>query len=270
MGGGNLEVLVDFHAMAAKLVGQDVSTIASALSDAHAAGIQADKAAKWGCTPTRIPIYERRKCQRCSQEFNSYIHVDKYNIRHGSVFCSDCFMKDYDLHVKIGKLRAALADQVVRTHEQSQQLKILNQTAHEKNLALDSQHYVWCDGGCTYGVHRFKENEATPLTEEIVATAERNTRRLRSWWENYRYKITNGKVPRWPEGTAEILVDPNPPPVITPIRTIDSQKAAGLCILGDACGAWCENKSVGKFKFGWSNTPLEACEKHSKHATKVE
>ena len=49
-----------------------------------------------------------------------------------------------------------------------------------RNIELDALHYVWCDGGCKGGVHRFGEHP--PLTAEIVAAAKRNTRRLESWY----------------------------------------------------------------------------------------
>lgn len=53
---------------------------------------------------------------------------------------------------------------------------------HRRNLELDALHYVWCDGGCRTGTHRFEHRE--PLTEEIVQSAVSNTRRLVAWWEN--------------------------------------------------------------------------------------
>jgi hypothetical protein len=49
----------------------------------------------------------------------------------------------------------------------------------EKNVELDTLHYVWCDGGCQGGVHRYIK---TPLTPDVVARAIRNTDRLVSWY----------------------------------------------------------------------------------------
>jgi len=40
---------------------------------------------------------------------------------------------------------------------------------------------VWCNGGCKSGLHRWTEEE---VTEELVLIAEKNTIRLRQWWEN--------------------------------------------------------------------------------------
>ena len=50
---------------------------------------------------------------------------------------------------------------------------------HKRNLELDALHYVWCDGGCEGGTHRW---DGGKVTEEIVQAAERNTRRLRRWF----------------------------------------------------------------------------------------
>ena len=64
----------------------------------------------------------------------------------------------------------------------------LNRALREKNLALDALHWVWCSGGCERGAHRFHDE---PLTEEIVALAERNTRRLREYFQNRQSRIAN-------------------------------------------------------------------------------
>lgn len=61
----------------------------------------------------------------------------------------------------------------------------LNDKLHRKNVKLDALHFVWCDGGCASGVHRFDHGE---LTEEIVAEAERNALRLRRWLANKDFK----------------------------------------------------------------------------------
>lgn len=80
--------------------------------------------------------------------------------------------------------------------------KVENQARHlgaqdaalaRKNVALDALHYVWCDGGCAGGVHRYGEHP--PLTEEIVAEAERNARRLRRWHVNASYRAARAGEP---------------------------------------------------------------------------
>ncbi len=55
------------------------------------------------------------------------------------------------------------------------------QNNHQRNLELDALHYVWCDGGCPGGTHRWAKND---LTAETVRFAVRNTQRLVSWWNN--------------------------------------------------------------------------------------
>ena len=62
------------------------------------------------------------------------------------------------------------------------ELALANANNHQRNLALDALHYVWCSGGCEGGVHRFGEHP--PLTEEIVRAAVENTRRLVAWFNN--------------------------------------------------------------------------------------
>jgi len=61
-------------------------------------------------------------------------------------------------------------------------------TLEEKNKMLDALHYVWCDGGCVGGVHRYKEMSNIPLTEETVRKAESNTYRLRMWFVNNKFR----------------------------------------------------------------------------------
>ncbi len=62
-----------------------------------------------------------------------------------------------------------------------------DQISFLRNRQLDALHLVWCSGGCHGGVHRYCGGPET-VTEEIVATAEKNTSRLRSWFQNYQAK----------------------------------------------------------------------------------
>lgn len=55
-------------------------------------------------------------------------------------------------------------------------------TSERKNRELDALHYVWCSGGCGGGVHRYQDG---PVTGEIVKQAEKQAKRLRSWWNSY-------------------------------------------------------------------------------------
>lgn len=61
----------------------------------------------------------------------------------------------------------------------------------ERNRELDALHYVWCDGGCATGVHRFC-GAPEEITEEVVQLAERNTKRLRAWYVNRQHRLARG------------------------------------------------------------------------------
>jgi hypothetical protein len=60
---------------------------------------------------------------------------------------------------------------------------------HEKNQLLDALGYVWCNGGCNGGLFRFTEppeKSFMKLTAAAVSAVERNTIRLRTWFESRR------------------------------------------------------------------------------------
>lgn len=69
------------------------------------------------------------------------------------------------------------------------QVTAMQKCLHERNVSLDALHYVWCDGGCTGGTHRWTPQA---VTEEIVQEAERNTQRLRRWWNSFQYRNKMG------------------------------------------------------------------------------
>jgi len=72
--------------------------------------------------------------------------------------------------------------------EQKRQITIMRESLECKNRELDALHYVWCNGGCGGGVHRYDSMKGVELTEEIVKIAERNTQRLRTWFINYKFR----------------------------------------------------------------------------------
>jgi len=78
--------------------------------------------------------------------------------------------------------------------ELRRQLTFAQESNRRKNIELDAMHFVWCDGGCERGVHRWNH---TDLTEDIVIEAERNVRRLRAWFNNYKLKTstTSPQIP---------------------------------------------------------------------------
>jgi hypothetical protein len=74
-----------------------------------------------------------------------------------------------------------------------------------KNQMLDALHYVWCDGGCPSGVHRWDD---ALITEDLVRSAERNARRLRRWYEIVRWRsrlpgADSWQKKRWARATAK-------------------------------------------------------------------
>jgi hypothetical protein len=71
----------------------------------------------------------------------------------------------------------------------------LEAQAHRRNLELDAMHYVWCCGGCSTGVHRYDGRGPDAVTEDVVQEAERNTTRLRTWWEARKAKTTTKEQP---------------------------------------------------------------------------
>jgi len=74
----------------------------------------------------------------------------------------------------------------VKNRQQAREITLLAETLARKNLDLDALHFVWCDGGCTSGVHRFSDIR---LTEEMILRAERNTKRLRSWYNTVKWRL---------------------------------------------------------------------------------
>lgn len=76
-------------------------------------------------------------------------------------------------------------DLLVRAREQElrQQLTRAQRNNHARNVALDALHFVWCDGGCDTGVHRFDGAGPDAVTREVVEAAIRNTERLIAWYQ---------------------------------------------------------------------------------------
>ena len=52
-----------------------------------------------------------------------------------------------------------------------------------RNAQLAALHVVWCNGGCAGGV-----GCRETVDEALVVEAERNVARLRSWWQNRKYR----------------------------------------------------------------------------------
>lgn len=75
-----------------------------------------------------------------------------------------------------------------RNRQQGRQITMLQDLLRKKNLELDALHFVWCDGACPQGIHRFSND--VRLTEEMIQMAERNTRRMRRWYNTVKWRLT--------------------------------------------------------------------------------
>ena len=64
------------------------------------------------------------------------------------------------------------------------EITFLKDCLHDKNVTLSALHYVWCSGGCVSGMNELHGE----VTEKLVLAAEYNTKRLRTWWENKKFK----------------------------------------------------------------------------------
>ena len=73
-------------------------------------------------------------------------------------------------------------DDITRLREEIRRMQLC---LERKNRALDALHWVWCDGGCDTGTHRWTPQT---VTEDVVVEAEQHAQRLRTWWSNYQYR----------------------------------------------------------------------------------
>jgi len=97
---------------------------------------------------------------------------------------------------------ASEGDELARLRERNRRLAAevdhMRLVLERKNRELDALHVVWCDGGCPGGVHRFQGGDVL-VTEELVKAAERNTKRLRDWYEAVKFRFeTYGPGPADP------------------------------------------------------------------------
>lgn len=88
------------------------------------------------------------------------------------------------------RLLAERAAAIARAERQAVELRAAQEQAERRNRELDALHYVWCDGGCDSGVHRWTDGKPD---EQTVREAVRNTGRLVSWYRNAAAR--RGEVP---------------------------------------------------------------------------
>lgn len=84
--------------------------------------------------------------------------------------------------------RSTTAEEHATIQTLRKEIRKMQKAAEHRNQELDAMHWVWCDGGCETGVHRFDGKGPEAITEEIVAEAERNTARLKRWLANRNYR----------------------------------------------------------------------------------
>lgn len=80
--------------------------------------------------------------------------------------------------------------------ELKRQLTFAIDNNHRRNVELDALHYVWCDGGCDGGVHRWTPDALTP---EVVEAAVDAVNRMVSWSVNNDGRAVRkyGIEPKW-------------------------------------------------------------------------
>ncbi len=105
---------------------------------------------------------------------------------------------------QLDTFRARCEQLAIELKEKHRSLVEANRNNHQRNLELDALHYVWCDGGCESGVHRYQHKEA--LTQEVVELALQNTRRLVGWFRNNSdRKLSNEEIKAQWEEKKELL-----------------------------------------------------------------
>lgn len=88
------------------------------------------------------------------------------------------------LRTQVKNLTHELEQAKAKISKQRHALRWANDANRQRNIELDALRYVWCSGGCPTGVARW----STPVTQEHVDAAVRNTERLVAWWKNYQYR----------------------------------------------------------------------------------
>lgn len=100
---------------------------------------------------------------------------------------------------EVPRVDSAASDELaalrVKVKRHAAEITLLSRVLERKNRELDALHFVWCDGGCRSGVHRWQSDKVL-VTEYLVKRAERNTKRLRQWYDSVKFKYeTYGPEP---------------------------------------------------------------------------
>lgn len=71
-------------------------------------------------------------------------------------------------------------------------LHYANERNAERNKQLDAFHMVWCDGGCSGGMHRYTDKLTPDEVLDLVAVAEANIARMKRWAASAAYRAARG------------------------------------------------------------------------------
>lgn len=71
-------------------------------------------------------------------------------------------------------------------------LHYANERNAERNKQLDAFHMVWCDGGCSGGMHRYTDKLTADEVLELVALAEANIARMKRWAASAAHRAARG------------------------------------------------------------------------------
>jgi len=96
-----------------------------------------------------------------------------------------------ELYAENQRLKEELRSCSDRLCAQKRVITNIQESLTHKNKALDSMMWVWCNGGCYTGVRRYTDGK---ITENIVRIAEANTKRLRTWFTNHKWKVAQDRM----------------------------------------------------------------------------
>lgn len=71
-------------------------------------------------------------------------------------------------------------------------VRYANENNALRNKQLDAFHMVWCDGGCSGGMHRYTDKLTPDEVLDLVAVAEANIARMKRWAAAAAYRAARG------------------------------------------------------------------------------
>lgn len=141
----------------------------------------------------RAYFQERERMLAAREEWSRHLSDDAYwhRYRECERAVRDASLAFHGALSTEGKSVLAMRVENERLREQvsllKRELRERQISAERRNKDLDALHLVWCNGGCGGGVHRYC-GSPDDVTEEVVQLAEHHVQRLRTWFENRKYK----------------------------------------------------------------------------------